>query len=135
MNLKATILRSSAVIPNAVIGDPSAMFNLVVFGCIGVLKLLSINRYVEYLMRDMAAHESIRALYHFPACTVIVGQSMMSATVTWSYVGSPPCSWESLLGEVPVSLNDWISLLNHWSDHLSYNSPCVDPQFSPSCSS
>ena len=47
---------------NAVIGDPSAVFNLVVVVCIGVLKLLSIVWYVEYLIRDMAAPESIRSL-------------------------------------------------------------------------
>ena len=35
----------------------------------------------------------------FAACIVIVGQSVMSATVTWLVEGSPPCSWESLLGE------------------------------------
>ena len=40
----------------------SAVFNLVVVGCIGVLKLLSINWYVEYLMRDMTVSESIIAL-------------------------------------------------------------------------
>ena len=84
-------------------------------------------------MRDMAAPESISTLYHFPACTVIVGQLMMSGTVIWSCVGSPPCPCESLLGEDSVSLNDQIPPLNHWSDHLSYNSPCVDPQFSPLC--
>ena len=62
VNLKSTILRWSAVIPKAVISDPSAVFNLVVVACIGVLKLLSIVWYVEYLMRDMATPESIRAL-------------------------------------------------------------------------
>ena len=36
--------------------------NLVVVSCIGVLKLLSINWYMEYLMRDMAASAFIRAL-------------------------------------------------------------------------
>ena len=59
----------------------------------------------------------------------------MSATVTWSCVGSPPCSWESLLGEGSVSLNDWIPILNQWSGHWSCNSLCVDLQSSPSCSS
>ena len=61
-NLKSAILSWSAVIPNAVIGDPSAVFNFVVVACIGVLKLLSIVWYVEYLMRDMAAPKSMRAL-------------------------------------------------------------------------
>ena len=56
---------------------------------------------------------------------------MMSATVTWSCIGIPPCSWESLLGEGSVSLNDQIPLLSHWSDHQSCNSLCVDAQFSP----
>ena len=65
VNLKSTILRWSAVIPNAVIGDPSAVFNLVMVACIGVLKLLSIVCYVEYLMSDMAAPESINSLIAF----------------------------------------------------------------------
>ena len=56
------ILSWSAIIPNAVIGDPSAAFNFVMNACIGVLKLLSIVWYVEYLIRDMAAPESIIAL-------------------------------------------------------------------------
>ena len=135
VNLKFTILRWSAVIPKAIISDPSAIFNLVVVVCIGVLKLLSIVWYVEYLMSDMAAPESIRALYHFPACTVIVGQSMMSATVTWSSKGSPPCLWESLLGEGSISLNDLCPLLSHWSDHWGCNNQWVDLPSSPSCSS
>ena len=59
VNLKSTILRWSAVIPNAIIGDPSAVFNLIVVVCIGVLKLLSIVWYMECLMRDMAASESM----------------------------------------------------------------------------
>ena len=62
MNLKSSILRWGAVIPNAIIGDPAAVFNLVVAICIGVLKLLSIGWYDEHLMMDMAASESIRAL-------------------------------------------------------------------------
>ena len=123
MNLKSAILRWSAVIPNALIGDPYAVFNLVVVGCIDVLKLLSIVWYVEYLMRDMTAPGSIRALLHFPACTVIVGQSVMSATLTWSVEGSPFCSWESLLGEDSISLKDLIPLLSHWSEHQSCKNP------------
>ena len=59
---KIAILRWSAIIPNAVISDPSAVFNLVLVVCIGVLKLLSIVWYVEYLMSNMAAPKSIRAL-------------------------------------------------------------------------
>ena len=43
VNLKPAILRCSAVIPNAVIGETSAVFNLAVVGCIGVLKLLSMS--------------------------------------------------------------------------------------------
>ena len=62
MNLKSAIINWSALIPNAVIGDQSAVFNFVMVACIGVLKLLSIVWYVEYLMRDMHAPESIRAL-------------------------------------------------------------------------
>ena len=60
VNLKSAILRWSAVIPYVATGDPSAVFNLVVVACIDVLKLLSIVWSVEYLVRDMAAPESIR---------------------------------------------------------------------------
>ena len=60
VNLKSAILRGNAVIPNAIIGDLYAMlpYNMVVVICIGVLKLLSINWYVEYMMKAMAAPES-----------------------------------------------------------------------------
>ena len=61
-HLKSAILSWSAIIPNAVIGDPSVVFNFVMVACTGVLKLLSIVWYVEYLVRDMTAPESIRAL-------------------------------------------------------------------------
>ena len=66
-NLKSAILSWSAIILKSVIGDPSAAFELVVVACIGVLKLLSIVWYVEYLIRDMAAPESMRAIFlHVP---------------------------------------------------------------------
>ena len=81
-------------------------------------------------MRDIAAPESIRALQHFPACSVIVGQSIINATVTYSCIGSPPCSWESLRGEGSFSLNDLLPLLSHWNSHYNCNSPCVDFLFS-----
>ena len=68
------------------------------------------------------------------ACTVIVRQSVLSATVTCLVEGGPLCSWMSLLGEGLVSLNDQIPPLSHWSDHQRCNSPCVDPQSSPSFS-
>ena len=64
-------------------------------------------------MRDIAAPELIRALLFFLACIVIVGQSIINATVTWSCKGSPPHSWESLPGEVSFSLNDLPPLLSH----------------------
>ena len=60
---------------------------------------------------------------------------MMSATVTWSFEGSPPCSWESLLGEGSISLKHQSPLLNYWNDCRSYNNQCVDSQSSPSCPS
>ena len=41
VNLNLAILRWSAVIPNAVIGDPSAVLSVVVVTSIGVLKLSS----------------------------------------------------------------------------------------------
>ena len=59
----------------------------------------------------------------------------MSATVTWSLKGSPPCSWESLLGEGSISLKDMIPLLNHWSDYQSCSNQCMGFLCSPSCSS
>ena len=70
------------VIPKAAIGDPSAVSRCIDVACIVVSKLLSMIWYIEYLTREMTAPESIRALYHFPACTVMVGQSVMSAIVT-----------------------------------------------------
>ena len=60
---------------------------------------------------------------------------MMSATVTWLFEGSPPCSWESLFGEGSISLKDLSPLPRHWSGHQSCNNQCVDLQSSPSCSS
>ena len=62
VNLKSAILRCSTVIPNVVIGEPSAVFNWVFVGCIWVLKLLSTNWYVECLISEIAAPESMRAL-------------------------------------------------------------------------
>ena len=121
-NLKSAILSWSAIIPSAVRGDPSAVFYFVMVAYIGVLKLLSIAGYVEYLMRDIAAPESIIALYHLPVCAVIVGQSMIGVTVTWSLKGSPHCSWESLLGDISTSLKFLILLLSHRSNHLSCSS-------------
>ena len=70
-----------------------------------------------------------------PACTVIVGQSMMNATVTWLLEGNTPCSWESLLEEGSTSLKILIHLLSHWSDHLSCSNQCAGVLSSPSCSS
>ena len=37
VNLNSAILRCKAVIPSADIGEPSAVFNLAVVGCMGVL--------------------------------------------------------------------------------------------------
>ena len=45
----------------------------------------------------MTVPESVRALDHFPACMVIVWQSVMSAIVTYLFEDGPPCSWGSLL--------------------------------------
>ena len=62
VNLKLAILRCSAVIPNAVIGEPSAVFNLVFVGYIVVLKLVSMGWYIKYLISEIGAPESMRAL-------------------------------------------------------------------------
>ena len=62
IHLKSAILRCSAVIPKAVIGKPSTVFNLAAVGCIGVLKLSSMCYYIKYLRSETAAPESIRAL-------------------------------------------------------------------------
>ena len=43
VNTKSAILKCSAVIPNTVIGELSAVFNLALVGSIGVLKLLSMS--------------------------------------------------------------------------------------------
>ena len=90
VNLNSAILKCSAIIPKAVIGNPSPMFNLAVVGCIGVFKMSSMCWYVEYWRSDIAAPESIRALYCFLAWTVIVGQSMIHATVIVSSAFGPP---------------------------------------------
>ena len=67
----------------------------------------------------MAAPESINVLYHFPACTVMVGQSSIHATVTVSSTGDPPHSWGTLLQEGFFSLNHhW----NHWMCCLNCSS-------------
>ena len=113
VNLKSATWQWSTIIPNTVIGNPSVVLNIVVVGWIEVLKLSSMSWYVEYLMSDIAAPESMRALQCFPAWSVIVGQSILSATVTGSCVVNPPCSWESLLGEGSFSLNDLSPLLSH----------------------
>ena len=62
VNLKSAILKCNAVTPRPVIGEPSAVFNFAVVSWTGVLKLLSMYWYVEYLIREMAAPESIKAL-------------------------------------------------------------------------
>ena len=72
-NLKSAILSWSVIIHSAVIGNPSSIFSCTNLVCIAVFKLLSVCWYVEYLTREMADPRSMRALYHFPACTVIVG--------------------------------------------------------------
>ena len=61
-NLKSAILSWSVIIPNAVIGNPSTVFSCIEVTCIAVFKLLSMVWYVEYLIREMAASESVRAL-------------------------------------------------------------------------
>ena len=61
-NLKSAILSWSVIIPNAVIGDPSAVFSCIDVTCIAVFKLVSMFCYIEYLTGEMAAPESIRAL-------------------------------------------------------------------------
>ena len=51
VNLNLAILRCNALVPSADIGEPSAVFNLAVVGCMGV-----------YISSNMVAPESIRAL-------------------------------------------------------------------------
>ena len=74
--------------------------------------------YVEYLSNDIAARESINALYLLPAWTVMVGQSVMCATVITSVLGGPPHLWGALLREGSLSLNPH---LTHWKVHQSCN--------------
>ena len=64
LNLNLAILRWSAVIPNAVIGDPSAVFNIVVVAWIGVLKLSSMSWYVGYLISQYCCSLSQWEPYH-----------------------------------------------------------------------
>ena len=124
VNLKSAVLRCSAVIPKAVIGKPSAVFKFAVVGCIGFLKLSSMCWYVEYRRSEIAAPESIKTLYCFPAWTVMVGQSIIHATVTVSSVFGPH-SWGALLRESSTSLNGLSPLLIHWNGHLNCKSPFV----------
>ena len=62
--------------------------------------------------------ESISALYHFTIWTVMVGQSVMCATVIVSLLGGHPYLWGALLGEGSPSLNP---CLIHWMVHQSCN--------------
>ena len=64
------------------------------------------------------APKSISALWHFPAWTVMVGQSVMCVTVIVTLLGGPPHSWGALLGEGSPSLNPH---LIHWMVCLSCN--------------
>ena len=59
----------------------------------------------------------------------------MSATVTGSCVVSPPCSWESLLGDSSFSLKDQSLFLCHWNGYQNCNNSCVDLLLSLWCSS
>ena len=45
--------------------DPSDVFSCIDITQIVVLNLWSMVWYVEYLSREMTAHEPMRALYHF----------------------------------------------------------------------
>ena len=60
--------------------------------------------YVEYLISEMAASELMKALKHLLAWTVIVGKSIIHATVTVSSA-SAPHSWGALLREGSASLH------------------------------
>ena len=60
-NVKSAILSWSVVIPNAIIGDPSALFSCIDVACIVVLNLVSMVLYVEYMTREMPAPEAMRA--------------------------------------------------------------------------
>ena len=51
-----------AVIPRVVISEPLAVFNFAVVGWIGVLKVLLMCWYIQYLTIEMAAPELIKAL-------------------------------------------------------------------------
>ena len=121
-NLKSAIGSWSVVILNAVIGDPFTVLRCINIDCIAVFKLLSMFWYVVYLTREVAPPESIRALYHFPTCTVIVGQSVMSAIFTFLFEDGPPCSWGSLLREGSTSLKTLIPLLSQWNYHRNCRS-------------
>ena len=54
----------------------------------------------------------------------------MWATVTGSFLGSPPHLWNDVLGEGSSSLNH---LLSHLLVHLSYSTWMVGHQRSPAC--
>ena len=50
----------------------------------------------------------------------------MWATVTVSFLGSPPHLWDYMLGEGSSSLNH---LLSHWLVHQRYSTQMVDHQW------
>ena len=66
----------------------------------------------------MAAPESINTLYQFPVCTVIMGMSIIHATVIVSSIGGPPHSWSALLREGSFSLNHH---QNQYMCHQNYS--------------
>ena len=61
-NLKSAIQSWSVVIPNAVIGNLSTVLRCINIDYIAVLKLSAMFSYIEYLTRETAAPESMRAL-------------------------------------------------------------------------
>ena len=60
-NLKSAIQSWNVVTPNALIGDPSVVLRCIDVDCIAVCKWSSVFSYEEYLTREMAASESMRA--------------------------------------------------------------------------
>ena len=73
--------RCKVAFPSEDIGDPSTVFRCTAAGSVLVLYQFSIMLYTLVWANERAAPESIRALNHFPACTITVWQCDTSPVV------------------------------------------------------
>ena len=110
-NLKLAVQRCKVALPKGDTDDPSAVLRCTAAGSILVLWWSSIILYMLVWANKRAAPESIRALKHFPACTLTMGQSSTSPMESW-FEKCSLHSLSSLLGEGSNSLKDQSHCLN-----------------------